>query len=60
MSRAIEDQRQHQDWGPNHQHMRAPWERERSPFWKLLGWFLAAAYLHTIIDNEGSTGDELT
>jgi type IV secretion system protein VirD4 len=60
MSRAIEDRRQQQDWGPNHQHMRAPWERERSPFWKLLGWFLAAAYLHTIIDNKGSTGDEFT
>ena len=58
MSRAIEDRRQQQDWGPNHQHMRAPWERERSPFWKLLGWFLAAMFLHTIIDNQGSVANE--
>ena len=60
MSRAIEDQRQGQDWGPAHQHMRAPWERERSPVWKLLGWFLVAMWLHTIIDNGGSMGDEPT
>lgn len=53
MSRAIEDQRQQQDWGPTHQHMRAPWERERSPVWKLLGWFIAAMFLHTLIDNGG-------
>lgn len=58
MSRAIEDRRQQQDWGPNHQHMRAPWERERRPFWKLLGWFLAAMFLHTIIDNRGSVANE--
>ena len=38
--------------------MRAPWERERSPVWKLLGWFLAAMFLHTIIDNRGSLANE--
>lgn len=58
MSRAIENQPKNQSWGPTHQHMRAPWERERSPIWKLLGWFLAAMFLHTIIDNEGR--DEIT
>jgi type IV secretion system protein VirD4 len=59
MSRAIEDRRGRREWGPTHQRMRAPWERGRSPIWKLLGWFLAAMYLHTIIDNQGSAGDEI-
>jgi hypothetical protein len=37
--------------------MGAPWERERSPIWKLLAWFLLAMWLHSAIDSRG--GGEL-
>lgn len=60
MSRAIQHQRgrrhPYEQWGPDHQHMRAPWhpeEKRRHPVWRLIGWFLAAMYLHTLIDNGG-------
>jgi hypothetical protein len=46
--------------GPNPPAHEPPWQRERSPIWKALGWFLAAMWLHTIIDNRGSAGDEIS
>src|SRR5271166_1774971 len=57
MSRAIEDRRRGRDWGPSHQQISAPWQRQRSPVLRLIGWFLAAMWLHSAIDNGG--GDEL-
>jgi type IV secretion system protein VirD4 len=57
MSRAIEDRRRGRDWGPSHQQISAPWQRQRSPVWRLVGWFLAAMFLHNAIDKGG--GDEL-
>lgn len=56
MSRAIEGRRRSRDWGPSHQHISAPWERERSPVWRLICWFLATTFLHSAIDSGG--GDE--
>jgi type IV secretory pathway TraG/TraD family ATPase VirD4 len=53
MSRAIEDRRRGREWGPAHQQISAPWQRERSPVLRLVGWFLAAMFLHTQIDNGG-------
>lgn len=54
MSRAVEDRR---EWGPSHQQISAPWQRQRSPLLRLAGWFLAAMLLHNAIDKGG--GDEL-
>jgi type IV secretory pathway TraG/TraD family ATPase VirD4 len=58
MSRAIDDHRQSQGWGPTHQHMNPPWERRRSPIWKVIAWFLGAMWLHGVIDPGGR--DEIT
>jgi type IV secretion system protein VirD4 len=59
MSRATEDQRQGQDWGPNHQQMTPPWQRrEPGGWWRFGAWFAGAMFLHTIIDNRGSVADE--
>lgn len=67
MSRAIQNPNHHrrpyEDWGPDHQYMRAPWhpKRERRhPVWRFMGWFLAAMFLHTIVDSGGSVATEPT
>lgn len=60
MSRAIQNPNHHphpyEQWGPDHQYMQAPWhpeEKHRHPVLRFFGWFLAAMYLHTLIDNGG-------
>jgi type IV secretion system protein VirD4 len=49
-------------WGPSHQQMTPPWQRhsDHSLIWRVIGWFLAAMFLHTIIDNRGGAGSEIT
>ena len=41
--------------------MTPPWQRRsgHSLIWRVIGWFLAAMFLHTIIDNRGGAGDEI-
>jgi type IV secretion system protein VirD4 len=57
MSRAIKSHHQDQQWGPSHQQMTPPWQRRHSHdysvIWRVVGWFLAVMFLHTIIDNAG-------
>jgi type IV secretion system protein VirD4 len=54
MSRAVQNHPPHEDWGPVHQHMSAPWQRERQyPLSRLIGWFFAAMLLHGVIDKGG-------
>jgi type IV secretory pathway TraG/TraD family ATPase VirD4 len=42
-----------QAWGPTDQQMTPPWERKRSGFWRVAGWFLFALFLHGWIDPHG-------
>jgi len=42
-----------QAWGPTDQQMTPPWERKRSGFWRVAGWFLFALFLHGWIDPQG-------
>ena len=62
MSRRIPNQVDNQQWGPSHQQMTPPWQQrsDHSLIWRVIGWFLAAMFLHTIIDNKGGAGDEIT
>ena len=49
MSRTIDNQQ----WGPSHQSIEAA-PRQRSRFWKAVGWFLLAMFVHGIIDPRGA------
>lgn len=49
MSRQITNE----SWGPRDQHMEPPWERRRSGFWHVAGWFLFALFAHGIVDPHG-------
>jgi type IV secretory pathway TraG/TraD family ATPase VirD4 len=48
MSRTIEKQ----TWGPQDQQLQ-PAPAKRSTFWRIVGWFLLALYLHGIVDPHG-------
>jgi type IV secretion system protein VirD4 len=49
MSRQITNE----SWGPRDQHMEPPWERRRSGFWRVAGWFLFALFAHGMVDPHG-------
>ncbi len=56
MSRRISNRVDDQSWGPSHQQMTPPWQQHShnySLIWRVIGWFLAVMFLHTIIDNAG-------
>jgi hypothetical protein len=50
MSRTINNE----SWGPNHQQLEPAPPQQRSPFWKAIGWFLLAMFVHGIIDPNGT------
>jgi type IV secretion system protein VirD4 len=54
MSRAISNRAEDRAFGPRDQQLEPPWERpRRSGFWRVLGWFLFAIFLHGWIDPNG-------
>src|SRR5271170_3353146 len=49
MSRAVAKK----SWGPSHQEMAPPFEKRPSRALKLVGWFVLALAVHTIVDPKG-------
>ena len=41
------------DWGPSHQQMAPPFQKRRSWFWRLAGWYVLALIAHGVVDAGG-------
>ena len=53
MSSTHNTQLQRQEWGPQHQQVQ-PQPVKHSTFWRLVGWFALALFLHGVIDPGGT------